>query len=304
LRSAQIASVTACEVCRSGNVALLRHSDRWDFDVIRCRDCGMVFVAGADVGRAEEVTRDEDPIDWDGYVSVMRADDSLRQNVLTQLQSRFAHGTAPVLFDVGAGAGDFLLLARTHGFDVTGNELSAGAIRYAQERHGLALSPLLLEDQPAQSVDVITMWCVVAHVADPRAFLGAAFEMLRPGGVLFLRTPRWCLIDHVGVRLDRYSRGRMPHIADRRVFPGHGHMFGAANMRSLLREIGYTEVQARPTCHYSLDTTTYIEGTGGVMRGLRRYSRAVDRMVEHNLAPRNALLVYASRPSADVRDAG
>ena len=37
--------------------------------------------------------------------------------------------------------------------------------------------------------------------------------------------------------------------------------------------------------------------TGGVLRGLRPYARAVDRMVEHNLMPRNALLAYARRPA-------
>ena len=286
-----------CEVCHSTRVSLLRHSGRWDFDVVRCDECRMVFVAGQDAARAEIATRDDDPVDWDGYVSVLRGDAPLRQEVLRTLRGRFPADATPVLFDVGAGTGEFLLQARQHGFTVTGNELSAGAIHYAQDRHGLTLSPLMLADQPPESVDVITMWCVLAHVADPRAFLSDALAMLRPHGVLFLRTPRWCLIDRVGTTLDRATRGRAPHLADRRVFPGPGHMFGAANLSALLSEVGYTDVTATPTCHYTLDTDTYLNGTGGVLRGLRPYARAVDRMVEHNLMPRNALLAYARRPA-------
>jgi SAM-dependent methyltransferase len=39
--------------------------------------------------------------------------------------------------------------------------------------------------------DVVTMWCVIGHTPDPRAFLDEVRAALRPGGWLFLTTPNW-----------------------------------------------------------------------------------------------------------------
>ncbi|MCU1658464.1 MAG: hypothetical protein JWO57_3120, partial [Pseudonocardiales bacterium] len=160
---------------------------------------------------------------------------------------------------------------------------------------GVTISPLMLDEQPPSSVDAITMWCVVAHVNDPETFLREAFAMLRPGGVLFLRTPRWCVIDTVGTAATRLTQGRASRLADRRVTTGHMHLFNARNMTTLLESIGYTDVVAEPTCHYPLSTDAYLTSTGvaaGVAKGL---AQGLDKLIDREWFVRNTLMVYARR---------
>jgi SAM-dependent methyltransferase len=285
-----------CETCGSARVRLLRHSDRWGFDVGRCASCKMVFVLTPSTGDAQGVHNFDD-IDMDGYVSVMRENDPTRVASLQRIQSLLrVSGRKPMLFDVGAGAGTFLLLAREYGFDISGNELSSNAVVYAKEHHDIELSPLPLDAQPPQSVDAITMGCVLAHVPEQDEFLRGAYEMLRPGGVLFMRTPRWCLIDSVGVGMARISRNRFDQIADRRVFPGHWHHYSRENMVLKLRKIGFVDNEATPTCHYAMSTEAYLKGTGGPIARLSKASPVLEKLVARDWLPRNTLMVYARRP--------
>ena len=113
--------------------------------------------------------------------------------------------------DVGAGVGDFVLLAPSEGFDATGNDLSKRGVDLALERNGLALTTTPLEEFPDEYADAITMWCVLAHVPDPGSFLEPhAHRVLRPGGVLFLRTPGWSAADRYGFGLGPAIRGGGP----------------------------------------------------------------------------------------------
>jgi SAM-dependent methyltransferase len=287
-----------CEVCGSSRVRVLRHSDVWHFDVARCADCRMVFVLDPPPPEDVEGAYIEGG-DCTPYVDIQRDDDRVRPRVLDRLAELL--GPAPAgghrLFDIGAGVGDFMAQAQQHGFAVSGNEISPVAIDYTRERHGFELSPLLLDEQEPESVDAITMWCVLAHVNDPEALLRDALAMLRPGGVLFLRTPRWCLIDQVGTAAHRLSRGRLSGLADRRVSVGHMHLYTADNLSLLMRKSGFTDVDAQPACHFPLSTDSYLESSGAYGKALARCSRGLDALIQRDRFIRNTLLVYARRPA-------
>lgn len=287
-----------CEVCGRASVRHLRHSDVYDFDIGRCRACSVAYVL--DPPPAVEVeTAYEGGSTPDEYVDWQRGDDELRVGVLERLRELTGAGPdrRPLLFDVGAGVGDFIMLAREHGFEVTGNEIAQRAIDFTRERHGIELSDRTMGELEPASVDVITMWCIIAHVVDPRAFLQEALGLLRPGGVLFLRTPRWCAIDTVGFGLDRLTGGRVHQVADRRITPAHLHLFGERNLGRLISSVGFSEVAVEPTCHYPLTTDVYLWSTG-VPRSLSsRAGRLVDGFIERDWFVRNTLLAYARRPA-------
>jgi len=102
------------------------------------------------------------------------------------------------LVDFGCGDGTFLALAAKH-FDVTGIELSP---RFA-ELARLALrgtSGKILEGPltevaerllPAASFDVVTQLGYIEHEWRPLDALRAAHRILRPGGVLVIKTPNY-----------------------------------------------------------------------------------------------------------------
>jgi SAM-dependent methyltransferase len=285
-----------CEVCGSGQVRLLRHSEHWSFDVGRCGDCGMAWVLNPPPPKVEKPKVEGVP-DWEWYIDAMRDDDSFRVAVLDRIRSILdpGPGVKPVLFDVGAGVGDFVVLANEHGFAAGGNDISPRGIAMAKERHGLELSPLVLANQPPASVDAITMWCVLAHVNEPRTFLREAFAMLKPGGVLFLRTPRWCVVDTAGQAMSRFSGGSAHRIADRRITTAHMHMYNAKNMTRQLEAIGFDDIAAEPECHFPWTTDAYLSTGSRAAKIASRFGPVIDKLIERRWFVRNTLLVYARR---------
>lgn len=298
-----IAADASCHAC-GGRIDAVRRSRAWNMDVGRCRDCGTASVLGAPQIVAADHERisagEDDQTDWDVYTQTMHTAEDVRYDVLTEIRARAeTNGDEPLrLFDVGAGTGGFLDMARSRGFRIAGNDISATAIAHAAARYGIELSSTDLADQPPRSADAITMWCVVAHVGDPSAFLAAAWRMLRPGGVLFLRTPRWCVADAVGSAVARVSGGRVTKLVDQRVTRGHLHLYGDRGMERMLTALGFTEIDVRPVAHTGC-TGAEIAGRLGGPEALQRWSsRVIDRAMASGTAPRNTMFVYAKRPLA------
>lgn len=286
-----------CHVCGTP-VKLLRHSNRHQFDVGRCPECGCVSVIDAEqvVARRQAPENESRDIDWAGYESVMRQSDDYYRQTLEDLLPRIKTGAdKPLLFDVGAGSGSFLDMARGYGFAVTGNEVSEASFEYAKEKYEIELSREFLDAQPRNWVDAMTMWCVVAHVGDPRGFLKDAFDMLKPGGTLFLRTPRWCLLDTVGVLLSRLSRGRFDKIADKRVNNGHLHLYSDRALETLLKDVGFTTVHLDRISHFGLKSDMLARFVGGPQWLQRILTRVIEFALTKQWAPRNTVFAYATR---------
>jgi 2-polyprenyl-3-methyl-5-hydroxy-6-metoxy-1,4-benzoquinol methylase len=281
-----------CEVCLSTSIKHLRRSSARRFDVGRCTDCGLAFLLAPPPAHVIAELYD-DRRDCTEYAANRRDIDPRQVDVLQKLRSIVGPGRQ-VLFDVGAGTGEFLVQAAQSGFEAQGSEIAANAIAYTKEHHGISLSPLSLDELPAESVDIITMWCVLAHVGDPRAFLSDALRMLRPGGVLFLRTPRWCLLDSTGDALDAVTRGRMHQLADRRINAHHMHMYNVENMQRLLREVGFVSADVQAVCHFPMTTRAYFDSTRGASK-LRVLMPAIDGLIVRDRFVRNTLMVYARR---------
>lgn len=95
------------------------------------------------------------------------------------------------LLDVGCGNGEFLIRARTLGWDVGGIEPDPAAARMAREISGIPVLAPTLEEAALlpDSFDAITLSHVVEHLLDPVATLRECRRVLKPGGRLVLTTP-------------------------------------------------------------------------------------------------------------------
>jgi ubiquinone/menaquinone biosynthesis C-methylase UbiE len=93
------------------------------------------------------------------------------------------------LLDVGAYTGVFVDIAARHGWDAWGIEPSLWAVDLARQE-GLQMVGGTLEDSTFEdsSFDVVTMWDVIEHVANPMATMHAAYRVLKPGGFLVVHT--------------------------------------------------------------------------------------------------------------------
>jgi len=103
------------------------------------------------------------------------------------------------LLDVGCGTGNFLIASLLAGYAVSGIELDPAAARLAARFCPRArVFPLPLESFrshfPNDVFDVLTVFEVLEHQADPAPFLAEVRSCLRPRGFLALSVPnrnRW-----------------------------------------------------------------------------------------------------------------
>ena len=96
------------------------------------------------------------------------------------------------LLDIGCGYGDFILACKQRGWEVVGAEQAASPIFDRREELGLDIVTVEdLAELPDASFDVITLWHVFEHLADPRALLREIRRLLKVGGRLLIEVPNF-----------------------------------------------------------------------------------------------------------------
>lgn len=142
------------------------------------------------------------------------------------------------LLDVGCSTGQFLNLAASAGYEVSGVEFSDDSRRFAADHFGLSVEAgsIHYTAHPAGSLDLVTMFDVIEHVRDPMADMGAAWKLLKPGGWFVLSTPN---IDGLFPRLSRVLARRLdfwPHPEP----PYHLYQFSVRTLTAMLQRAGFT----------------------------------------------------------------
>ncbi len=103
---------------------------------------------------------------------------------------------AGTLLDIGAGTGAFLHTMQERGWQVTGLEPDADARQLAFKKHELNLLDAdQLKCLPLQHFDAITLWHVVEHIHDLNAYFDTIYNLLKPGGKLFIAVPNYTSYD-------------------------------------------------------------------------------------------------------------
>lgn len=169
--------------------------------IYRCTSCRFLYkeTTQHSLDELEQVYQFtvEDVSDYFGPVLKGYDLDSAEIRLYTQVLEELCRrlGPAPCgerrLLDVGCGTGALLDRSRAFGFTPHGVELNPHCARYAQEAFALPVvaGELSVEDFESQSFDAITMMDLIEHVPDPLALLHAAWQLLKPGGLLAIYTP-------------------------------------------------------------------------------------------------------------------
>ena len=156
-------------------------------NILVCPQCGLGRTVAAAQAADYWTTHDGGNREVEGtYWTDARA--AIFRGALALLQG--GRGKGRVL-DVGGGVGHFAQLALAAGWDAYSLDVSEVAVAAAAERIGGSRSLSSIPGELAGTCDAVTLWCVIAHVEDPRAILAEALKALRPGGQLFLTTPNF-----------------------------------------------------------------------------------------------------------------
>lgn len=152
--------------------------------------------------------------------------------------------TGARLLDVGAGNGDFLEVAHSAGWVVQGVEPDAKAAAVCRDR-GLDVRVGGIEQfaEERGRLDYITISHVIEHVHDPRLLLEQAFDLLKPGGGLYIDTPN---VDAFGHK--RYGDSWRGLEA-----PRHLVLFNWYSLERTLHDVGFISLGRAPR------TTVYAQ---------------------------------------------
>jgi SAM-dependent methyltransferase len=195
--------MSSCLVCGSaGFTPVFQGSDRLyhttakQFAVVRCGECGLLRLdPQPPPGELGQYYPDNYWFAPD-QSAASRMEEAYRRLVLRDhvqfvsqaLRSSTARGP---LLDIGCGGGLFLGMMRERGFRVVGLDNSREAAGIAWRRQQVPALVADTERAPLRpgSLAGLTMFHVMEHLYDPRAYLRAARELLAPDGRLVVQVP-------------------------------------------------------------------------------------------------------------------
>ena len=102
------------------------------------------------------------------------------------------------ILDVGCGTGDFLLVCKNNGWNVTGVEPSTNAkilidSKFNKDENSKFYSNLM--EINSVKYDVITLWHVLEHVPNLSEYISKLKSLLTPNGVLVIAVPNYKSFD-------------------------------------------------------------------------------------------------------------
>lgn len=235
-------------------------------DIVRCRGCGLLFANPQEdpVRRESSYAEVEDP----QYVEEEAGRVATFTDHLDVIEAVVRPGH---LLDVGCYTGVFLALCRQRGWRPAGIEPSQWAAEVARRRGGAEVWPGTFRQVaprlPSAQFDVVTLWDVVEHFADPLADLEEVQRLLTPGGMIFLSTFD---MDSAAARL---LGRRYPFLMDM-----HLTYFTRGTLEALLRKAGFQGVQFRGYGK-RLSVRYLIDRCAGGRPRLRRIGQALARRI-------------------------
>jgi len=172
------------------------------------------------------------------------ADEEARRVTARTILKKIGRYIAPHghLLDVGCGAGIFVSEAARCGWDAAGLEASVRAVEWGREKFGISLTTGNMDSfktMPPETFDVITMFDVIEHVADPAQFIELVSRVLKPSGWLIITTPKFDSF------LARFM-GKHWYC----IFPAHIHYFTSKSLHQVLHQSGFKIVNSRAHTRY------------------------------------------------------
>lgn len=248
-------SVT-CSIC-SARTASKQHGGSWFSE---CMECGYAQLVGFS----------SKPDYWPGDVASHSAPDfwvaAKHAYFVSALELLGDLSTGRKLLDFGGGIGYFSQLARQKGWDAYSLDVSPHASDAAASRIGPERVLHHVDQIQSASFDVVTLWCVLAHVRDPAAVIRQVQSSLAPGGLVWITTPNF--------RFQKPYSAVRAKLGRRIDFDAEDHVghFTFEAIARLLRHTGFTHPQQQ---FVGITERCIAAGSEGrlVVSGKRRYNQ-------------------------------
>lgn len=155
-------------------------------NILDCAVCGLLVRAEKESNHLERYANDQyDPAVMDRllprYLEAFRGKEQPYRSLLP---------SGAKILEIGSHFGAFLKVACEWGWKATGLDVGRDTARFARSKGLVALRSVLKDCSfPAAHFDSVFVWNCFEQITDPHATLGEIKRVLKPGGLLVLRTP-------------------------------------------------------------------------------------------------------------------
>ena len=202
--------------------------------IVQCLNCGLIYSNPRwdDAELMDSYEAVEDPL----YLQEREGRVLTFEQHLHPLEKITGPANGRKLLDVGCYIGVFLEIAAKHGWEARGIEPSQWAAEQACKNglnvvHGTLASAHL----PDKSFDVVTLWDVIEHLADPMQEVRRAHRVLKPGGLVVIHTMD---IDSLFARV---MGPKWPWLMEM-----HIYYFSQRTMAAMLQKAGFSVIRSGP----------------------------------------------------------
>lgn len=194
------------------------------------------------------------------------------------------------LFDVGVGTGLFLKLAKYRGWDVSGMDISAYAVKKVKQELNVPVYQGELLDLPlrANYYEAVNMRHSIEHIPDDIAVLGKVLKILKPGGVLCIATPNSYGL-HAWVYGKQWPHWDLKH---------HVNFYSKNSLQRLVTNAGFEIIEASTeelTIYNIINALTAKLGFDVQVNYTNKWSLLVDRILAY-LGLGEGLVLLARKP--------
>lgn len=220
-------NVNKCPICgcSRSQVTIEKESRRCKLQYVDCESCSVRYRSNIDHAEQERLYSYQE--EWK-TLSRDEAYPELNASKYRELLREFSGYTAGQrLLDVGCGKGHFVYRAEEAGWEALGIEVTDASVDVAQRLGAAVIHQDFLTMQNVE-FDVVSMFELVEHLEEPQAFIQKAFDVLAPGGLLFITTPNCISLDArlAGARWRAYD-------------PEHLVLFSPAQLKTLVQSHGF-----------------------------------------------------------------
>jgi 2-polyprenyl-3-methyl-5-hydroxy-6-metoxy-1,4-benzoquinol methylase len=138
------------------------------------------------------------------------------------------------VLDIGTGTGSFIRLASERGWETTALELNVESVEnLLKAGMRIIVKPLEMSDLPSHSFDLVSLWEVLEHLADPRVVLAESRRLLTADGLILL------LVPNAGSLVTKVLHEKS------NTFGGHSHLnhFNLKSLTTLLTSLNFEIVE-------------------------------------------------------------
>jgi SAM-dependent methyltransferase len=173
------------------------HGSGETFRYVRCSKCGLVYLNPRPVPRAigRYYPRDSYYTFQDHGRTAGDVIRSMHRRLARQLTRRLGPGFS---FDVGCGDGSFMLALGQLGWQPAGIEYDSDTAARLHQKWQLPVvaGDFLTVDLPVRQYDLVSMLEALEHLHEPQSALQRAFDLLKPGGTLFVTVPNIASLEY------------------------------------------------------------------------------------------------------------